>query len=751
MRSIIGYATLASANIIFTHVPLRCSSNDTTRMYAGCLRGQSCTTEGECVLAEEFRDIPLSFRKNNPVVSRDLLGPPRCGVDFGNEKCSKLSAFGSCCSASGECGSTPSHCLQENGCQSGCSFSFYSLGLNLFRPFKNYWRRPKISQEPVLHQPAQLEDKVESYPSTHEVETQDGTCGANNHGTVCGNWPSGDCCSLYGYCGNSTSHCAAGCQSGSCILAPLQEFKPKPAPAAPVPGSFQVVGKSGVAVMHAGLLPNGNVFFLDKLENYSQLMTSDGHYAMSAEYNPYTNRAVALSYSTNAFCSGGAYLADGRVIAVGGNGPLTHVNPKIGDGFRSIRTLARSSTNRYLDGQSWVESDNNKLSTARWYPSVQTMPDGSVFVVSGSLNGLDPSVPKNNNPTYEILNRDGSPRGKTIKLDILVRNQPYYMYPFMHVLPDGNVFIFVAKQAEIFNVNRISTIRQLPDLPGDYRTYPNTGGSLLLPLSSATNWKPEVLICGGGVYQDINSPTDASCGRISPLDENPTWEMDAMPEGRGMVEGTLLPDGTSVWLNGGNRGAQGFGLMAKPVLEALLYDPTKPLGQRFSTLASSGIPRLYHSCALLMLDGTILVTGSNPVEMPKLQPDAADPYVTEYRVEKYIPPYLQGSNALRRPSKIELSTRNIRADGKLFSINFTVPKGTTRAQVALYHGGFVTHSLHMGHRMLFLDIKGFKAGARRQKIMVNSPPNNNLAPPGPYVIYVVVDGIPGHGQTVNVY
>ncbi len=150
-------------------------------------------------------------------------------------------------------------------------------------------------------------------------------------------------------------------------------------------------------------------------------------------------------------------------------------------------------------------------------------------------------------------------------------------------------------------------VTELPDLAGDYRTYPNTGGSVLLPLSSQNNWAPDIVICGGGAYQDITSPTDPSCGRIQPLSANPTWEMEAMPEGRGMVEGTLLPDGTVIWLNGGNRGAQGFGLMADPTLEALLYEPNKPLGQRFSTLASSTIPRLYHSVATLLLDGTLLV------------------------------------------------------------------------------------------------------------------------------------------------
>lgn len=223
-----------------------------------------------------------------------------------------------------------------------------------------------------------------------------------------------------------------------------------------------------------------------------------------------------------------------------------------------------------------------------------------------------------------------------------------------------------------------------------------------------------------------------------------------MPEGRGMIEGILLPDGTSVWLNGGNKGAQGFELMTDPVLQALLYDPTKPHGQRFSTLASSTIPRLYHSCALLLLDGTILIAGSNPFELPKLKPDIHSPFITEYRVEQYIPPYLHGNNAQRRPRNIIISRKNIAVSGKDFYVRFTVPPGAREVKVALYHGGYVTHSLHMGQRMLFLDNSGFRVGSKRQKITVQAPLNNNLAPPGPYVIYIVVDGIPSVGQFVQI-
>lgn len=554
---------------------------------------------------------------------------------------------------------------------------------------------------------------------------------------------------MYGFCGNTSAHCGAGCQSGNCISAPAVAVPgPSPAPAAPIPGSFDIMGQSGVPAMHAALMPNGRVVFLDKLENYTQLTLANGHYAMSSEYNPEDNTVAPLAYSTNAFCSGGCFLADGRVVSLGGNGPLTWLDPTIGDGFNAIRYLHRSSQDPTLNGQSWSEP-GNKLASDRWYASAQTMPDGTIFVASGSLNGLNPADQANNNPTYEILSPTAVTQGENIPLEILEKNQPYYMYPFVHMLSDGTLFIFVSKASERFSVATNSTVNAFPDLPGDYRTYPNTGGSVLLPLSSANGWAPDIVICGGGAYQDITSPTDASCGRIQPLSSAASWEMESMPEGRGMVEGTLLPDGTVIWLNGGSLGAQGFGLMADPTLEALLYQPDKPLGERFSTLASSQIPRLYHSVALLLLDGTLMVAGSNPVQMPVLTADAANPYATEFRVERYTPPYLQGANATRRPTNITLSSLTLVPGGTL-TVRFSAPVGVQAASVVLYHGGFVTHSLHMGHRMAVCDVAGWAPGSVRQRLTATLPPTNNVVPPGPYVVYVLVDGVPGIGQFVSI-
>ncbi|KAF2839094.1 carbohydrate-binding module family 18 [Patellaria atrata CBS 101060] len=701
-----------------------------------CLSGQQCIVSSRDILPIAG---PLAAAAEPP---RD---DGRCGQDFNGATCNPEGEYGRCCSQYGFCGKTSAHCLSSQGCQSGCQDA----------PTETTSETPTGTSdtEPVLGSPDQTTSPEDG------PETMDGSCGADNGGVVCGTWFLGSCCSMYGFCGNTTAHCGEGCQSGPCLGGAVEPAPgPQPAPPHPNPGTFEVTGDCGVPVMHVGLLPNGRLVFLDKVENFTKLKLPNGQYAYSSEYDPITKENIPLAYATNSFCAGGTFLADGTFLAVGGNGPLEDVDPTVTNGFDGIRYLRRSFDDASLNGQDWAEP-GNKLASSRWYPSVQTMPDGSILVVSGSLNGLDPSVTANNNPTYEILNPQGISTGINVPMEILELNQPYYMYPFLHLLRDGSIFIFTSKSSQLFSVPTNTILRALPDLPGGYRTYPNTGSSILLPLSKSSNYDPDIVICGGGAYQDITSPTDASCGRIRPLAPIPHWEMDSMPEGRGMVEAVLLPDGTVLWLNGAERGAQGYELAADPALTALLYDPDQPLGQRWSTAGTSTIPRLYHSVAILLLDGTVLVAGSNPVEQPVLTPTPEMPFVTEFRLEVYTPPYLSGPNADRRPTDIFLSTRSI-GISEVFEISFTAPLGAKVARVALYYGGFVTHSLHMGQRSVVLELddesadEGFVEEVRVREgvnvVRVLAPPSTEIAPPGPYVVFVLVDGVPGFGEGVVV-
>jgi len=102
---------------------------------------------------------------------------------------------------------------------------------------------------------------------------------------------------MYGFCGNTDGHCGDGCQSGPCKAGGSPQA-PGPSPA-PITngGAFAVIGQSGVPAMHAGLLPNGRVVFLDKVENYTQLKLPNGQYAYSSEYNPDDNTVVPLAYN----------------------------------------------------------------------------------------------------------------------------------------------------------------------------------------------------------------------------------------------------------------------------------------------------------------------------------------------------------------------------------------------------------------------------------------------------------------------
>ena len=118
-----------------------------------------------------------------------------------------------------------------------------------------------------------------------------------------------------------------------------------------------VSGSSGVPAMHAAVLPDGTVMFLDKIEDRSQILLSDGRKAYSSMYDPVTESVSPLEVQTNPFCCGGSFLADGRILSVGGNGPLLHEDPSVADGFDGVRYLGAGYG-------AWAEP-GNKLASRR--------------------------------------------------------------------------------------------------------------------------------------------------------------------------------------------------------------------------------------------------------------------------------------------------------------------------------------------------------------------------------------------------
>ena len=117
-------------------------------------------------------------------------------------------------------------------------------------------------------------------------------------------------------------------------------------------------------------------------------------------------------------------------------------------------------------------------------------------------------------------------------------------------------------------------------------------------------------------------------------------------------------------MNGAHQGVAGFGLATDPNFNAILYDPTKPVGQRFSILGNTIVARLYHSEATLLPDGRVLVSGSDP-QTPG--------FPEEMRIEVYIPPYL--NQGFKQPT-FTITTTDW-AYGGQYTITVTLFQGTT--------------------------------------------------------------------------
>ena len=114
------------------------------------------------------------------------------------------------------------------------------------------------------------------------------------------------------------------------------------------------------------------------------------------------------------FCSGHAFLANGRLFVAGG-----HIQNDVG--------LSNASMYDPFTNQ-WSSAPN--MNAGRWYPTTTTLANGDVLVVSGSI---DTSVGENRLPEVFQVG-SGTWRDLTnaqISLDL---------YPRMHLAPNGKVF-----------------------------------------------------------------------------------------------------------------------------------------------------------------------------------------------------------------------------------------------------------------------------------------------------------------------
>ncbi|KAK6911453.1 Glyoxal oxidase, N-terminal, partial [Dillenia turbinata] len=415
-------------------------------------------------------------------------------------------------------------------------------------------------------------------------------------------------------------------------------------------GEWQLLqGSIGISAMHMQLIHNNKVVIFDRTDfGPSNLSLPGGRCRFDSTdivlKMDCTAHSVLYDIGTNTYRPL-MLLTDtryGTLVQTGG----------YNDGDHVVRTL-KPCTDDLCD---WCEVPRY-LMERRWYATDQILPDGRIVLVGGRMQFNYEFYPKN---------LEGSSPSTSFTLDFLRQTrdpEENNLYPFVHLLPDGNLFIFANTRSILLDYKRNVIVREFPSITiDDPRNYPSSGSSVMLPINENYPIVVEIMVCGGaprGAFSQAISTNfvraSSSCGRLRVSAENPGWIIRI--------------------------GHRWLGKCEEP--------------------SPSSRPRLYHSSALLLTDGRILVGGSNPQPYYNF---TGVMYPTDLSLEAFTPPYLSAEYSPIQPT-IE-GIDEVITYGQSFRVGFTVPQflKPCNISVTIVAPSFTTHSLAMNQRLIMLKV-----------------------------------------------
>jgi hypothetical protein len=430
--------------------------------------------------------------------------------------------------------------------------------------------------------------------------------------------------------------------SGDEALPPVDNLATTCPPPASAPEPQSTVGEWSapfpwpVVAVHLHLLPNGQVL-------------SWGRLGGPQVWDPVTGLFTEIPSSTMVFCSGHAFLPDGRLLVAGG-----HLDDQRGLPDANVFDAAT---------QTW--SRVQPMSHGRWYPTSTTLSNGEILALAGTdQGGKEVSLP-------EVWT------GTTWRaLEGAKRTLPYY--PRTFVAPNGLVF-YAGELQQTAYLDPSGAGKWTPVANSNYgrRDY-----------GSAVMYQPGKVMIVGGSDPPNGIPT--SSAEVIDLNQpSPSWRYtDHMAYARRQFNATLLPDGTV--LATGGTSTDGFSDRAGAVRVAEVWDPVT---ENWSLLASGGVSRVYHSTTLLLPDGRVLHAGSG--DGPGLP--------RELNAEIFSPPYL-----FLRPRPIIADAPDAVGYGQQFFL--ASPNAGQAVRVTLVRPASVTHAFDQNQRFIELDFRKTAGG-----------------------------------------
>ena len=295
------------------------------------------------------------------------------------------------------------------------------------------------------------------------------------------------------------------------------------------------------------------------------------------------------------------------------------------------------------------------------------------------------------------------------------------LYPWLDVAPDGRAFYSGPSQTmRSLNAGGAGAWETFGARDTIDRTY---GSHAVYDIG-------KTLVAGGG-------PSTKTARVIDVNGAGPSSTATAdMAFGRRQHNLTVLADGT-VLATGGNSSGASLVDLDNGVYPAELWNPAT--GQ-WSTLAAMHVTRQYHSTALLLPDGRVLSSGGG------LCGRCDDVDYLAKNAEVFTPPYLfkdDGSGELAPRPAITTAPDVVNYGAPL---QISTPDSASIRKVVLVRLGAVTHSVNMEQRFIPLS---FSAGGGT--LTATGPANPNIAPPGPYMLFVIdANGVPSVARMVTV-
>ena len=421
------------------------------------------------------------------------------------------------------------------------------------------------------------------------------------------------------------------------------------------------------------------------------------------------------------YCSGMSFLADGRLLVVGGTLTWGINDPD----FPSYTEFAGLNRALVFDPatESWTEAPRPAGSSGRWYPTQTLLADGRTFVISG-LGDVSPGGVLND--TVEIYGTNGD---SATLLDSPSQRRATELYPHLFTMPDGDLLMAGPNPDDSARFDLDDLADPWTDLPplSDQRI---GGNAVLLPEGPAGS--TQVAAIGGRPY---GSPPPTNNEMIDLDDASPSWgSFAALSVQRSYPNTVLLPDRSMVSVGGDSKVVEtdpvtGVPIWPPPERAVELYDPVTASWQVGPKQVET---RAYHSTAVLLPDGRVLSTGDDLNPTLDGTHQTSSPNDTG---EIYSPPYL-----FKGPRPVISSAPT--------AFRWNVPFGVGAASdvddAVLVAPAATTHGNDMNQRLVPLQIVSRHAGG----FSLQSPPSADVAPPGWYMLFVLNDGVPSVAKWV---